>query len=85
MNPYTALLATQHLADLQREADRIRLAKEFRRGAGEPTDRGGFSRLAARSARGLSSALASLAARIDPVEVSRSTPADDRRTRPIAA
>ncbi len=75
MNPYTAVLAAQHLEDLQREADRIRLAKEFRRGIDEPTDRGGLSRVAARSARARSSALTSLAARIDPAEISRSTPA----------
>jgi hypothetical protein len=85
MNPFTAIVATQHLADLQREADRARLANEVKRAGNEPTDRGGWSRVAARSARRLSTALASLAARIDPVEVQRSTPVDEQRTRPLAA
>jgi hypothetical protein len=85
MVPYTAILATQHLLDLQREAEAARLANQAKRSGAEPTDRGGWSRLAARSARGLSAILASLAARIDPDEVPRSTPADERKARPLAA
>jgi hypothetical protein len=73
MHPYTALLASQHLQDLVREADAARLADTVRRHQSRPTDRGGFSRVAARGARGLSTALASLAARIDPIEVQRSS------------
>jgi hypothetical protein len=71
MNPYTAVLAAEHLQDLRREADRDRLAHELRHAGDEPTDRGPLSRVAARSARGLSSALTSLASRIDPAEVNR--------------
>jgi len=85
MVPYTAILATQHLLDLQREADSARLANAAKRAGAEPTDRGGWSRLAARSVRGLSAALASLAARIDPVEVQRAAPTEDRKARPLAA
>jgi hypothetical protein len=85
MNPYTALIAAQHLADLQREADRSRLANVARRGsANPPSDVSGLNRLAARSARSLSVALASLATRIDPIDVRRPT-ADDRKARPLAA
>jgi len=84
MHPFTALLASQHLQDLVREADAARLAATVRQ-ASKPTDRGGLSRVAARGARGLSDALASLAARIDPVEVQRSTRTEDRTARPMTA
>ena len=85
MNPYTAVLAAQHLEDMQRDADRSRLANIARRGYQDPPDDvGGLNRLAARSARSLSVALASLASRIDPVEVRRPAP-DDRKARPLAA
>ena len=85
MHPITAVLAAEHLQDLRREADRSRLAKTARSATSEPTDRGGWSRVAARAARGLSAALATLAARIDPVEGQRSAQTEDRRARPLAA
>jgi hypothetical protein len=85
MNPYTALLAAQHLEDMQREADHSRLANVARRGFQDPPDDvSGLNRLAARSARSLSVALASLAARIDPVDVRRPA-TDDRKTGALAA
>lgn len=83
MQPLTALIATQHIYDLQREADLERLARLAQAGRagsnrGGPNDRGALSRLAGRSARALSVAFDGVASRIDPVE-------DDSRTRPLTA
>ena len=85
MNPYTAVIAAQHLADLQREAEAARLAGLVRRSVEGPGDRpAGLNRLAARSARWLSGALAGLASRIDPVDGGAAA-REHRKARPLAA
>ena len=64
MHPMTALLAADHLRDLRRDAAEDRLAKAMRH---EPTNPGNpVRRLVGRGARSLSSALESVAARMDP-------------------
>jgi hypothetical protein len=64
MNALTALLAAEHLRELRRDAAEDRLARDPR---DEPTNPAGpVRRLVGRGARSLSSALESVAARMDP-------------------
>ena len=81
MNVFGAMIATEHLLDLQREADAARLANALAQ-VDEAGRRSAVQRLAGRSARGLSRGLAALAARVDPIEDRR---IDERRRRPAAA
>ena len=81
MNVFGAMIAAEHLLDLQREADAARLANALAQVDGADR-RSAVQRLAGKSARGLSRGLAALAARVDPVE---DRPVDERRRRPVAA
>jgi hypothetical protein len=67
MHPITALLAAEHLRELRRDAAENRLAKVM---DDDTTNPGGpVRRLVGRGARSLSSALGSVAARMDPAPV----------------
>ena len=80
MNAITSLIVAEHQLELQREAETERLANEARETGGGPR-RGPVQRLVGRSARGLSRALAALAARVDPIEVGRQSTPSDRKGR----
>lgn len=84
MNPLTALIVTEHLLDLRREADASRVAAAARRTDG-PRGRGRLQRLAGRSARALSRAFAGFASRVDPADAARPHAREERGTRPLAA
>ena len=83
MNALSTLIVSEHLIDLQHEAEAARLAARATRQDGV-TRRSTVQRLAGRSARGLSRGLAALAARVDPLESTRQ-PSTDRTARRIAA
>ena len=81
MNALASLIVAEHLLDLRREADTERRVHEALERPVMPKRPGRVSRLAGRSARGLSRRLVALAARVDPIE----EPRQDRRSRPVAA
>jgi hypothetical protein len=81
MNVFGAMIAAEHLLDLQREADAFRLANAAAQ-VDEAGRRSAVQRLAGKAARRLSRGLAALAARVDPREDRRM---DERRRRPAAA
>lgn len=85
MHPLTALLATEHLQDLRREAAKVRLSNELR--ASTTTRTPAWRRLAGSGARALSRTLGSVAASLDPSEPSRGRDdaADPSGTRAMAA
>jgi len=81
MNALASLIVAEHLLDLRREADAERLVHQAIATPIPPQRPGRLSRLAGRSARGLSRRLVTLAARVDPVE----EPRQERRSRPVTA
>jgi hypothetical protein len=68
MHPFTALIAAEHLDELRREAASTRSASVARDSHAGPTSPSAWSRLVGRSARGLSTALDTVATRLDPVQ-----------------
>jgi hypothetical protein len=84
MNSIDSLIVAQHQLELQREAATERLASEAVQTGGGPR-LGPVRRLAGRSARGLSWALAALAARVDPIEVGRQSTPNGREGRLTAS
>ena len=85
MHPLTALLATEHLQDLAREAAKVRLSNELR--AASTTRTPAWRRVTGSGARALSRALGSVAASLDPSQPSRGLDeaADPSGTRAMAA